>query len=152
MTKEKKKNSPVFDLPVLPVPSVSDVTPEIAKKLTRTYLVTRFQQIAQQQATKQILFTDLPLMEKASWERHLVPLTPEQQILWCLGFDKWRESGEKIYEKFRRHKVPLMPCYASIFQHSMLNLRNTITMLTKAGISLPSVIYLVNRPFLFLTR
>ncbi|MGU5121178.1 molybdate metabolism regulator, partial [Escherichia coli] len=99
MTKEKKKNSPVFDLPVLPVPSVSDVTPEIAKKLTRTYLVTRFQQIAQQQATKQILFTDLPLMEKASWERHLVPLTPEQQILWCLGFDKWRESGEKIYEK-----------------------------------------------------
>lgn len=73
MTKEKKKNSPVFDLPVLPVPSVSDVTPEIAKKLTRTYLVTRFQQIAQQQATKQILFTDLPLMEKASWERHLVP-------------------------------------------------------------------------------
>ena len=99
MTKEKKKNSPVFDLPVLPVPSVSDVTPEIAKKLTRTYLVTRFQQIAQQQATKQILFTDLPPMEKASWERHLVPLTPEQQILWCLGFDKWRESGEKIYEK-----------------------------------------------------
>ncbi|UMY06692.1 hypothetical protein MJ570_10965 [Escherichia coli] len=31
MTKEKKKNLPVFDLPVLPVPSVSDVTPEIAK-------------------------------------------------------------------------------------------------------------------------
>ncbi len=25
----------------------------------------------------------------------LSPLTPEQQILWCLGFDKWRESGEK---------------------------------------------------------
>ncbi|MFP1462731.1 hypothetical protein ACLB1E_17900 [Escherichia coli] len=42
----------MFDLPVLPVPSVSDVTPEITKKLTRTYLVTHFQQIAQQQATK----------------------------------------------------------------------------------------------------
>ncbi|MFP1527337.1 hypothetical protein ACLB1R_05040 [Escherichia coli] len=49
----------MFDLPVLPVPSVSDVTPEITKKLTRTYLVTHFQQIAQQQATKQTLFTDL---------------------------------------------------------------------------------------------
>lgn len=99
MTKEKKKNTLVFDLPVLPVPSVSDITPEIAKKLTRTYLVTRFQQIAQQQASKQTLFTDLPPMEKASWETHLVPLTQEQQILWYLGFDKWRESGEKIYEK-----------------------------------------------------
>ncbi|EKY6587342.1 WGR and DUF4132 domain-containing protein [Escherichia coli] len=99
MTKEKKKNTPVFDLPVLPVPSVSDVTPEIAKRLTRTYLVTRFQQIAQQQATKQTLFTDLPPMKKASWEKQLIPLTPEQQILWHLGFEKWRESGEKIYEK-----------------------------------------------------
>ncbi|EGJ0171073.1 WGR and DUF4132 domain-containing protein [Escherichia coli] len=99
MTKEKKKNTPVFDLPVLPVPSVSDVTPEITKKLTRTYLVTHFQQIAQQQATKQTLFTDLPPMKKASWEKHLIPLTPEQQILWHLGFEKWRESGEKIYEK-----------------------------------------------------
>nr|MWL81101.1 molybdate metabolism regulator [Escherichia coli] len=97
MTKEKKKNTPVFDLPVLPVPSVSDVTPEIAKRLTRTYLVTRFQQIAQQQATKQTLFTDLPPMKKASWEKQLIPLTPEQQILWHLGFEKWRESGEKIY-------------------------------------------------------
>ncbi|EOK6394670.1 hypothetical protein U5C32_RS23515, partial [Escherichia coli] len=37
MTKEKKKNTPVFDLPVLPVPSVSDVTPEITKK-TDPYL------------------------------------------------------------------------------------------------------------------
>ncbi|ELX6117581.1 WGR and DUF4132 domain-containing protein [Escherichia coli] len=99
MTKEKKKNTPVFDLPVLPVPSVSDVTPEITKKLTRTYLVTHFQQIAQQQATKQTLFTDLPPMKKASWEKQLIPLTPEQQILWHLGFEKWRESGEKIYEK-----------------------------------------------------
>ncbi len=99
MTKEKKKNTPVFDLPVLPVPSVSDVTPEITKKLTRTYLVTHFQQIAQQQATKQTLFTDLPPIKKASWEKHLIPLTPEQQILWHLGFEKWRESGEKIYEK-----------------------------------------------------
>ena len=99
MTKEKKKNTPVFDLPVLPVPSVSDVTPEITKKLTCTYLVTHFQQIAQQQATKQTLFTDLPPMKKASWEKHLIPLTPEQQILWHLGFEKWRESGEKIYEK-----------------------------------------------------
>lgn len=152
MTKEKKKNTPVFDLPVLPVPSVSDVTPEITKKLTRTYLVTHFQQIAQQQATKQTLFTDLPPIKKASWEKHLIPLTPEQQILWHLGFEKWRESGEKIYEKFRRHKAPLMPCYASIFQHSMLNLCNIITMHTKAGISLPSVTCLVNRPFLFLTR
>ncbi|HHL9175100.1 TPA: WGR domain-containing protein, partial [Escherichia coli] len=69
MTKEKKKNTPVFDLPVLPVPSVSDVTPEITKKLTRTYLVTHFQQIAQQQATKQTLFTDLPPIKKASWEK-----------------------------------------------------------------------------------
>ncbi|EOW4636507.1 molybdate metabolism regulator, partial [Escherichia coli] len=91
--------TPVFDLPVLPVPSVSDVTPEITKKLTRTYLVTHFQQIAQQQATKQTLFTDLPPIKKASWEKHLIPLTPEQQILWHLGFEKWRESGEKIYEK-----------------------------------------------------
>ncbi|EKF7456480.1 WGR and DUF4132 domain-containing protein [Escherichia coli] len=99
MTKEKKKNTPVFDLPVLPVPSVSDVTPEITKKLTRTYLVTHFQQIAQQQATKQTLFTDLPPIKKASWEKQLIPLTPEQQILWHLGFEKWRESGEKIYEK-----------------------------------------------------
>ncbi|HGU4971834.1 TPA: WGR domain-containing protein [Escherichia coli] len=90
MTKEKKKNTPVFDLPVLPVPSVSDVTPEITKKLTRTYLVTHFQQIAQQQATKQTLFTDLPPIKKASWEKHLIPLTPEQQILWHLGFEKWR--------------------------------------------------------------
>ncbi|EEU3172108.1 hypothetical protein E3X65_004837 [Escherichia coli] len=64
MTKEKKKNTPVFDLPVLPVPSVSDVTPEITKKLTRTYLVTHFQQIAQQQATKQTLFTEPP---RKSW-------------------------------------------------------------------------------------
>ncbi|EPU2419887.1 hypothetical protein ACVVHI_005327, partial [Escherichia coli] len=66
---------------------------------TRTYLVTHFQQIAQQQATKQTLFTDLPPIKKASWEKHLIPLTPEQQILWHLGFEKWRESGEKIYEK-----------------------------------------------------
>ncbi|EPF5798778.1 molybdate metabolism regulator, partial [Escherichia coli] len=65
----------------------------------RTYLVTHFQQIAQQQATKQTLFTDLPPIKKASWEKHLIPLTPEQQILWHLGFEKWRESGEKIYEK-----------------------------------------------------
>ncbi|EPV3168573.1 molybdate metabolism regulator, partial [Escherichia coli] len=51
------------------------------------------------QATKQTLFTDLPPIKKASWEKHLIPLTPEQQILWHLGFEKWRESGEKIYEK-----------------------------------------------------
>ena len=51
MTKEKKKNTPVFDLPVLPVPSVSDVTPEIAKRLTRTYLCHPLPAIAQQQAT-----------------------------------------------------------------------------------------------------
>lgn len=98
MTKEK--NTQAFNLPVLPVPSVSDITPEITKKLTRTYLVTRFQQIAQQQATKQTLFTDMPPMEKASWETHLVPLTPEQQILWCLGFDEWMKGeGEGKYEK-----------------------------------------------------
>ena len=91
-------------------------------------------------------------MEKASWERHLVPLTPEQQILWCLGFDKWRESGEKIYEKIPAPQSAVDALLRFDFPALKLNLRNTITMLTKAGISLPSVIYLVNRPFLFLTR
>ncbi|EHK6582203.1 WGR domain-containing protein, partial [Escherichia albertii] len=96
---KKKTAIPIFDLPVIPVAAISDITPEITKTMTRTYLVTRFQQIAQQQASEQTLFSDLPPMEKASWEVCLVPLTPEQQILWYLGFEKWRESGEKTYEK-----------------------------------------------------
>ncbi|WDB53515.1 WGR and DUF4132 domain-containing protein [Escherichia albertii] len=96
---KKKTAIPIFDLPVIPVAAISDITPEITKTMTRTYLVTRFQQIAQQQASEQTLFSDLPPMEKASWEVCSVPLTPEQQILWYLGFEKWRESGEKTYEK-----------------------------------------------------
>ncbi|QLN37083.1 DUF4132 domain-containing protein [Escherichia fergusonii] len=100
MTKEKKKNTPVFDLPVLPVPSVSDITPEITKTITRSFSVAHFQQIAQQQATKQTLFTDLPAMKKVSWEANFVSLTPEQQILWHLGFDEWMKGeGEGKYEK-----------------------------------------------------
>ncbi|HFR5713239.1 TPA: DUF4132 domain-containing protein [Escherichia coli] len=100
MTKEKKKNSPVFDLPVLPVPSVSDITPEITKTITRSFSVAHFQQIAQQQATKQTLFTDLPAMKKVSWEANFVSLTPEQQILWHLGFDEWMKGEvEGMYEK-----------------------------------------------------
>lgn len=130
MTKEKKKNTPVFDLPVLPVPSVSDVTQRLPK--TDPYLPCHPLPANSPTAGDKTNIVYRPAADqKASWEKHLIPLTPEQQILWHLGFEKWRESGEKIYEKFRRHKAPLMPCYASIFQHSMLNLCIIITMHTK---------------------
>ncbi|EFB2834119.1 WGR domain-containing protein [Escherichia coli] len=95
----KKKNAiPVFDLPVLPVPAVTDITPGITELISHTD-ISRFREIAKFQASQQTLFTDLPLIEKESWETSFIPLTPEQQILWRLGFKEWRRTGEEQYEK-----------------------------------------------------
>ncbi|HEI2544784.1 TPA: WGR and DUF4132 domain-containing protein [Escherichia coli] len=95
----KKKNAiPVFDLPVLPVPAVTDVTPGITELISYTD-ISRFSEIAKYQASQQTLFTDLPLIEKESWETSFIPFTPEQQILWRLGFKEWRRTGEEQYEK-----------------------------------------------------
>lgn len=95
----KKKNAiPVFDLPVLPVPAVTDITPGITELISHTD-ISRFSEIAKFQASQQTLFTDLPLIEKESWETSFIPLTPEQQILWRLGFKEWRRTGEEQYEK-----------------------------------------------------
>ncbi|MED9501835.1 WGR domain-containing protein, partial [Escherichia marmotae] len=64
----KKKNAiPVFDLPVLPVPAVTDITPGITELISHTD-ISRFSEIAKFQASQQTLFTDLPLIEKESWE------------------------------------------------------------------------------------
>ncbi|MED9121354.1 WGR and DUF4132 domain-containing protein [Escherichia marmotae] len=95
----KKKNAiPVFDLPVLPVPAVTDITPGITELISHTD-ISRFSEIAKFQTSQQTLFTDLPLIEKESWETSFIPLTPEQQILWQLGFKEWRRTGEEQYEK-----------------------------------------------------
>nr|WP_308064633.1 WGR domain-containing protein [Escherichia marmotae] len=95
----KKKNAiPVFDLPVLPVPAVTDITPGITELISHTD-ISRFSEIAKFQTSQQTLFTDLPLIEKESWETSFIPLTPEQQILWRLGFKEWRRTGEEQYEK-----------------------------------------------------
>ncbi|QCZ31719.1 DUF4132 domain-containing protein [Escherichia fergusonii] len=95
----KKKNViPVFDLPVLPIPSVTDITPGITELISHTD-ISRFSEIAKYQASQQTLFTDLPLIEKESWETSFIPLTPEQQILWRLGFKEWSRTGEEQYEK-----------------------------------------------------
>ena len=95
----KKKNViPVFDLPVLPIPSVTDITPGITELISHTD-ISRFSEIAKYQASQQTLFTNLPLIEKESWETSFIPLTPEQQILWRLGFKEWSRTGEEQYEK-----------------------------------------------------
>ncbi|TGB67257.1 DUF4132 domain-containing protein [Escherichia sp. E4930] len=95
----KKKNViPVFDLPVLPVPAVTDITPGITELISHTD-ISRFSEIAQYQASQQTLFTDLPLIEKESWETSFIPFTPEQQILWQLGFNKWRHCEDDLHEK-----------------------------------------------------
>ncbi|HAI5929794.1 TPA: DUF4132 domain-containing protein [Escherichia coli] len=95
----KKKNViPVFDLPVLPVPAVTDITPRITELISHTD-ISRFSEIAQYQASQQTLFTDLPLIEKESWETSFIPFTPEQQILWQLGFNEWRHCEDDLHEK-----------------------------------------------------
>ncbi|MCI5243106.1 DUF4132 domain-containing protein [Escherichia coli] len=95
----KKKNViPVFDLPVLPIPAVTDITPGITELISHTD-ISRFSEIAQYQASQQTLFTDLPPIKKERWETTFIPLTPEQQILWRLGFKEWRRTGEEQYEK-----------------------------------------------------
>ncbi|MBW3482113.1 WGR and DUF4132 domain-containing protein [Escherichia coli] len=95
----KKKNViPVFDLPVLPVPAVTDITPGITELISHTD-ISRFSEIAQYQASQQTLFTDLPLIEKESWETSFIPFTPEQQILWQLGFNEWRHCEDDLHEK-----------------------------------------------------
>ncbi|MCV5289888.1 hypothetical protein OFB97_31625, partial [Escherichia coli] len=69
----KKKNViPVFDLPVLPIPAVTDITPGITELISHTD-ISRFSEIAQYQASQQTLFTDLPLIEKESWETSFIP-------------------------------------------------------------------------------
>ncbi|MBW8692302.1 WGR and DUF4132 domain-containing protein [Escherichia coli] len=95
----KKKNViPVFDLPVLPIPAVTDITPGITELISHTD-ISRFSEIAQYQASQQILFTDLPLIEKESWETSFIPFTPEQQILWQLGFNEWLHCENDLHEK-----------------------------------------------------
>ena len=95
----KKKNViPVFDLPVLPVPAVTDITPGITELISHTD-ISRFSEIAQFQSSQQTLFTDLPLIEKESWETSFIPFTPEQQILWQLGFNEWLHCEDDLHEK-----------------------------------------------------
>lgn len=95
----KKKNViPVFDLPVLPIPAVTDITPGITELISHTD-ISRFYEIAQYQASQQTLFTDLPLIEKESWETSFIPFTPEQQILWQLGFNEWLHCENDLHEK-----------------------------------------------------
>ncbi|MBB0388868.1 WGR and DUF4132 domain-containing protein [Escherichia coli] len=95
----KKKNViPVFDLPVLPIPAVTDITPGITELISHTD-ISRFSEIAQYQASQQTLFTDLPLIEKESWETSFIPFTPEQQILWQLGFNEWLHCENDLHEK-----------------------------------------------------
>lgn len=95
----KKKNViPVFDLPVLPIPSVTDITPGITELISHTD-ISRFSEIAKYQASQQTLFTDLPLIEKESWETSFIPFTPEQQILWQLGFNEWLHCEDDLHEK-----------------------------------------------------
>lgn len=95
----KKKNViPVFDLPVLPIPAVTDITPGITELISHTD-ISRFYEIAQYQASQQTLFTDLPLIEKESWETSFIPFTPEQQILWQLGFNEWLHCEDDLHEK-----------------------------------------------------
>lgn len=70
----KKTNViPVFDLPVLPIPAVTDITPGITELISHTD-ISRFSEIAQFQSSQQTLFTDLPLIEKESWETSFIPL------------------------------------------------------------------------------
>lgn len=95
----KKKNViPVFDLPVLPIPAVTDITPGITELISHTD-ISRFYEIAQYQASQQTLFTELPLIEKESWETSFIPFTPEQQILWQLGFNEWLHCEDDLHEK-----------------------------------------------------
>ncbi len=95
----KKTNViPVFDLPVLPIPAVTDITPGITELISHTD-ISRFSEIAQFQSSQQTLFTDLPLIEKESWETSFIPFTPEQQILWQLGFNEWLHCEDDLHEK-----------------------------------------------------
>lgn len=95
----KKTNViPVFDLPVLPIPAVTDITPGITELISHTD-ISRFSEIAQYQSSQQTLFTDLPLIEKESWETSFIPFTPEQQILWQLGFNEWLHCEDDLHEK-----------------------------------------------------
>lgn len=95
----KKKNViPIFDLPVLSIPAVTDITPGITELISHTD-ISRFSEIAQYQASQQTLFTDLPLIEKESWETSFIPFTPEQQILWQLGFNEWLHCENDLHEK-----------------------------------------------------
>ena len=95
----KKKNViPVFDLPVLSIPAVTDITPGITELISHTD-ISRFSEIAQYQSSQQTLFTDLPLIEKESWETSFIPFTPEQQILWQLGFNEWLHCEDDLHEK-----------------------------------------------------
>ena len=95
----KKTNViPVFDLPVLPIPAVTDITPGITELISHTD-ISRFSEIAQYQSSQQTLFTDLPLIEKESWETSFIPFTPEQQILWQLGFNEWLHCENDLHEK-----------------------------------------------------
>ncbi len=113
----KKTNViPVFDLPVLPIPAVTDITPGITELISHTD-ISRFSEIAQYQSSQQTLFTDLPLIEKESWETSFIPFTPEQQILWQLGFNEWLHCEDDLHEKNIYRKALLMPCCALIFQH-----------------------------------
>ncbi|HFI9208310.1 TPA: WGR domain-containing protein [Escherichia coli] len=65
----KKKNViPVFDLPVLPIPAVTDITPGITELISHTD-ISRFSEIAQYQASQQTLFTDLPPIKKNAGKR-----------------------------------------------------------------------------------
>ncbi len=94
----KKTNViPVFDLPVLPIPAVTDITPGITELISHTD-ISRFSEIAQYQSSQQTLFTDLPLIEKKAG-RHLSFLLPEQQILWQLGFNEWLHCEDDLHEK-----------------------------------------------------
>lgn len=93
LAKTTKAAVPAFDLPTLAVSAVVAPT----RKMLESH--GEYRQIAQRQATRQTMFIDLPPLEQRSWEPMLLPQTPEQQILWRLGFENWRKTGEEQYEK-----------------------------------------------------
>ncbi|HDX3086722.1 TPA: DUF4132 domain-containing protein, partial [Escherichia coli] len=39
------------------------------------------------------------LIEKESWETSFIPFTPEQQLLWQLGFNEWLHCEDDLHEK-----------------------------------------------------
>lgn len=99
LQKKATDTVPILNLPVLPIAPSTDITPQATQVITRYISWEGWRNIAQQQASRQTLFTDLSPLTKRDGESNYVPQTPEQQILWLLGFKNWRKTGEKQYEK-----------------------------------------------------